>query len=492
VLRNFHYSQPRLEKAELAEMVGASSAKVLWFMQRGYQPHYYQLLFHCSRDESGRIYKDRHLVAGRRGGKTLSAAWDTAFYLHNPQWYWWDFHGKSDCHDPLWIWELSENYKIGNPALLTFRKVLKQAGSQHGIDYKENRGNKYFEFIDGSLFEFKSADDPESLRGAGLHILWKDEAAFIRTRHAYDVVSPALADNDGALVTTTTPDGKNWFHEEFWSEQAIADERSMRVEYTSMQNPHLSLEIIDRYRRAYHPMMFKQEFEAAFDSMAGKELHGDWLHYYGAGCEFPAPVEKDLDLFIGVDPAISQSEKADRFAISLVGITKDRHKAYLLEQWAGRIPFPEQVTKINEWFFKYRPQIIGVESVAYQAALVQQLERQPNFAPVIPIMAKGKKFERIIAMSPFFKIGKVLISKRHADFIDEWISYDPEIRNPKDDCLDSVEIALRTAGALMELPDIAEDEIDDPTDHNKWAKQFLPRDFRVERDDYDHSMGDDW
>ena len=52
-------------------------------------------------------------------------------------------------------------------------------------------------------------------------------------------------------------------------------------------------------------------------------------------------------------------------------------------------------------------------------------------------------------MSPLFRIGKVKIKKDHADFIQEWVDYDSGIQKPKDDCLDSMEIALRTAGALL-------------------------------------------
>jgi hypothetical protein len=52
-------------------------------------------------------------------------------------------------------------------------------------------------------------------------------------------------------------------------------------------------------------------------------------------------------------------------------------------------------------------------------------------------------------MSPLFRIGKVKIKKDHADFIQEWVDYDSSFRAPKDDCLDSMEIALRTAGALL-------------------------------------------
>ena len=55
-----------------------------------------------------------------------------------------------------------------------------------------------------------------------------------------------------------------------------------------------------------------------------------------------------------------------------------------------------------------------------------------------------------------FQIGKVRIKQEHRDFIDEWINYDASISNPKDDCLDSVEIALRAAGALLPgMPDEA-------------------------------------
>jgi len=80
---------------------------------------------------------------------------------------------------------------------------------------------------------------------------------------------------------------------------------------------------------------------------------------------------------------------------------------------------------------------------------VQQTERLQTMPPVVPMFAKGKKWERILAMSPLFRIGKVRIRKDHADFIQEWVDYDSSLRTPKDDCLDSMEITLRTAGALL-------------------------------------------
>jgi hypothetical protein len=68
---------------------------------------------------------------------------------------------------------------------------------------------------------------------------------------------------------------------------------------------------------------------------------------------------------------------------------------------------------------------------------------------VVPLIRKGKKFERILSMAPLFKIGRVRILREQVDFINEWVDYDSQLRNPKDDCLDSMEITLSLAGVLL-------------------------------------------
>jgi predicted phage terminase large subunit-like protein len=455
-----------LGESEMADRVAPLVYKLAWFKQHGYEPHYFQTLFHTMRT-GDKLTRFRHLVAGRRGGKTLSAAWEVLFYLLHPEFFHLDAHNAPAKKRSLWMWQLSKDYKVGFAALHTFREVVTQCGLVFGKDYKENRGDKFFEFYgpDGNIIsriDFKSADDPQSLRGAGLDILWMDEAAFIPNRDAYDVVRPALSDKLGLVVTTTTPDGKNWFFDEFWSERRLNDPKHGRVEYTSIHNPHFSEEEWLETKETYHPLLFRQEYMASFDSMAGLDLSGEWLHFYELD-ELPRKGGKlDLALYMGVDPAISTRDTADRFVMTLIGVRKDNSEAFLIEQYADRIPFAEQVERIQEWFHKYKPQLIGIEATAYQAALAQQVSRLAGLAPIIPMQAKGKKHERIFAMAPLFKIGKVKITREHKDFIDEWINYDSSKKHAKDDTLDSMEIALRTAGAL--LAESIPSAVIDPTD----------------------------
>ena len=488
-MTNYHFEDKTLPKKELEDMISHYPAKFGWFFSNGYVPHYYQTLFHCMTNPENNLTRFRHLVAGRRGGKTLSAAWEVLFYALFPA----QFHEDARSiakDDPLWIQALSKDYKVGRASLLTLRDIISKVGLEHGKDYKENRGNNYFEFSNGSLIEFKSADNPQSLRGSGLNILWMDEAAFIRDEEAWQVIRPALSDKNGHLITTTTPDGKNWFYDEFWGKDAMKDTDQSRVEYRSIDNPHFPKKEWEYTMKHYHPLLFAQEYMAAFDSMAGRDLSGEWLHYY-ANEDLPRTAEGTLEklkVYIGVDPAVSMSGKGDRFVISAVGVAKN-NQVYLIDQYAAKIPFTDQLDKIQEWHYKYSPDIIGIESNAYQAALVQQAERLPSLPPIVPIFAKGKKFERIMSMSPLFKIGKVRIKQEHRDFIDEWINYDASISNPKDDCLDSVEIALRAAGAL--LPGMPDEEVF-TSDLPKWVLDDRPGTTPRQDRFVDEEMGVMW
>ena len=433
--------------------------KFYWFLQKGYTPHAWQMLFHGAQ-EDGKITRFRHLVAGRRGGKTLSAAWEVLFYALHPREFHRDAHGV-DSERPLWIWALAKDHTTGRPSLLTFLEVMEKAGLFKDRDYRYNKTEKTIEFMEsGTLVEFKTAEDPQSLRGAGLDFLWIDEGAFVRSNEAWNVVRPALSDKFGRVITTTTPMGKNWYFDEFWSERSLIDPQQFRVEYTSIDNPYFASEEWDYAKLHMHPVIFKREYMASFDAMSGVELDGEWLKYYvvGEGAAIGSPDDirltpkegkHNLRTYIGIDPAISLADTADSFAMALIGIAEDNSFIYLLETFKGRIPFPEQLVKISEWNLRYRPQFIGIESNAFQRALEQQAQRLADFPPVIPVFNRARKVERLMGMAPLFKIGKVRIHRGQHDFIDEWVSYDTTNKNPKDDLLDAVEIALGVAGVLL-------------------------------------------
>lgn len=448
---------PKLSEEQMLARITPFATKIAFFQQHGYTPHYHQLLFHTATNpDTHLLARYRSLAAGRRGGKTLSAAEDVAYYMEFPEEFHLHRHGIEDDR-PLHVYALTENYKRLLPAYRAFKEALVKHGLVFGRDVKERIADKTFEFTNGSIIEFRSADEPDSLRGAGLDILWMDEAAFIRSDAAYRVVRPALADKRGMVICTTTPDRQNWFYDRFWSGKALTNPNHFRVAYWSLDNPHFPVDEWEEERADTHPMIFAQEYMASFDAMKGNALSADWLHYYTD----EDIKDFDLEKYLGVDPAISQSPEADRFVISVIGIHRKTNMVYLLDQYAARIPFPEQVDAINRYWQENQPCFgVGVETVAYQAALAQQVVRLDDFIPVMDIPTKGKKHERILGMSPLFRAKRILIKRDQKDFIQEWLDYDIEDKHPHDDCLDSVEIALRTAGVLLTPVERSEDPIE--------------------------------
>lgn len=494
-----------LTKSAYAAALQTYPLKFYWFAQHGYAPHVWQATFHGASND-GLLSMHRHLVAGRRGGKTLSAAWEVLFYALHPEQFHRDAHNEvSD--KKLWIWVLTKDYPTGFASLQTLLDVMNQCGLVSGKDYRYNKTERRIDFENGTLLQFKTAEDPQSLRGAGLDILWMDEAAFIPNAEAWNVVWPALADNAGLVITTTTPHGKNWLYEEFFTGKALEDPAEFRVQYTSIDNPYFAREQWERYRARYHPIMFRQEFLASFEAMHGIALHGDWLHFYVAG-KADAPDDYSIQhlvgddgryklrTFLGVDPAVSLSDTADSFAMAVIGITDDNSQGFLLDTFLGRVEFPDQIDLIREWQLKWRPQLIGVESNAFQKALAQQAARMDTFPGIVPVIAKGAKNERILAMSPLFKIGKVRIHARHADFIEQWVAFDPAKKNQKDDLLDAVEIALGVAGVL--LPSMPHETLleGEPahTDHSDLMSLVRAqlRDQMEPAGNYDPDLGDQW
>lgn len=491
-----------------AQLISRFPHKISWFLDHSYNPHFYQLWAHCSVDENNFLTRFRSLVAGRRGGKSLSAAWETAYYLLNPAQWWLDVRGEVNTEDAWW-WFLAKDHKQGLPGLIIFRQVLAKCGLQNKKDYIENKQDKFFEFSNARI-DMRSAEDPSSLVGAGLNGLWCDEAAKIQTDEAWEKVRPCLSDKLGIGLFTTTPEGKNWLHSEFHADDKKDRRDINRVEYRSLDNPYFPKAEWDVLLETYHPLAFQREYMASFDAFAGRDLPGEWLEPFYTWDDLPRkegstgnnPGDFNLDYYIGIDPAISMAHNADYFALSVIGIPKDSaSQAYLIESFRLRVSFAEQLELIRRYQSMYRPVYIGIENVAYQRVLVEQASRLDNAPNVIGIPAPGSKPERIISMSPSFRANKVHIRGDHKEFIDEWLNFDTTNKNAQDDILDSVEIALRTAGFINEIPmSLAGNE--KAAEHpDKWIFDAQPKEVNLENlaDDEDADAygdildtADDW
>ena len=113
-----------------------------------------------------------------------------------------------------------------------------------------------------------------------------------------------------------------------------------------------------------------------------------------------------LSIYMAVDPAASESDKADRTAIIVVGVNSAGHW-FLLDCWAERKRPSDVMEAIFRIVSRWRPIIVGIEMVAYQAALEDFLFKEMPvrniFFRIEKLRAAKKKELRIeTALQPRF------------------------------------------------------------------------------------------
>lgn len=115
---------------------------------------------------------------------------------------------------------------------------------------------------------------------------------------------------------------------------------------------------------------------------------------------------EDCSIFTAVDLAISEKESADFTAICTVAVNGDNHW-FILDIDYGRYDPSKTIDAIFNQVQKYHPIYVGVEKVAYQAAVKHFLEKEmPKrniWFTVKDLMAQNKKELRISNLQPRFK-----------------------------------------------------------------------------------------
>ena len=128
-----------------------------------------------------------------------------------------------------------------------------------------------------------------------------------------------------------------------------------------------------------------------------------------------APALSELNVYTTVDLAVSQKVNADYSAIVTVGVNSGGHW-FLLDVEYGRYDPSTTMDAIFSAVRTWRPLSVGIESVAYQSALLHFLEREmPKrgiFFRITPLKAEKKKELRIDTLQPRFHAGTVWFKAR--------------------------------------------------------------------------------
>ena len=186
---------------------------------------------------------------------------------------------------------------------------------------------------------------------------------------------------------------------------------------------------------------YYEEYKLDYDFQTAKVLRKD-----GNGIEQWTKVR----VYMGADLAISERENEDNdyFVLMMVGVDDDRN-VYVLEYVKERLTFNSQLNTIINYGRNKYPMVerIGVETVAYQKSLAQELRRL-SLLPIININTSKDKVTRAMRRSANFENGKVFF-RDGMDDIEECLLLFPDVDH--DDLFDALDFAMNMADGGNEI-----------------------------------------
>lgn len=171
----------------------------------------------------------------------------------------------------------------------------------------------------GSKIELKGADNPDSLRGVGIHYLVMDEVQDIEPEAWTKVLRPTLASTGGHAMFIGTPKAYNFLYD-LWSIGQKKEKTAWASwQFPTITSPFIPPEEIEAARSDMDEKSFRQEFEASFETMSGRVYYPFDRRVHVK----PLAFNKDLPIWIGqdfnIDPMSSvvfqQQKNGDLWAI---------------------------------------------------------------------------------------------------------------------------------------------------------------------------------
>lgn len=216
--------------------------------------------------------------------------------------------------------------------------------------------------------------------------------------------------------------------------------------------------------------LFANQYQNEVIPEDAKSFRPEWLKFYSA-------IPANTYSFGFIDPAIGQEKHHDYTGIVVIEASTDG-SWYLRLAKRERLTPTQIVAKMFELCDQFKLRALGVETVAYQEALLyflaQEMQRTKRTLPVKGVpRASISKNTRILGLVPRFEWGRIFVSQGMRDFEDEYATFP---RGSHDDILD----ALASLEELVYYPEEIKQALYKPhsphdPNYEKWIIQQMEK-----------------
>lgn len=310
---------------------------------------------------------------------------------------------------------------------LTFFEMFSQFVREH------NKTDGVTKLVNGTTLFWRSADNPDSLRGPNLNWFWLDEADYMHGDVWNIMLGRIRRDPTKAWITTSPNGDSNWVYNTIARKAKAGDPSYHMVTAKTRDNIHLPSEYIKSLEETYTSEFARQELEGEFIGPIGRIMDKGWL-------QRSILPEDGISYIVGVDLAVGLKGTSDDRAIVVVG--KRENLYWVADVVFGKWTFNETKRKIIETANNWNAVKVCVENVAYQEVMVQEL-RAETLLIIEGVNPRGRnKMTRFLPIAGKYEHGYI----KHAhnlpnEFIEQLLSFDGR-DNKHDDMVDALIYAV--------------------------------------------------
>lgn len=222
----------------------------------------------------------RVVVAGRRVGKTHLAIRELCKFARQPnQNVWYLTNSRQQAKNLVWA-KLKKKLK--------YLRWIKDT----------NESELSITLVNNSKISLKSAEQGDNLRGESLSFVCVDEFCDIDLETVWaQIVRPALSDRKGHALFTGTPKAGNQYARDLY-DRYLTQPGWMSFSFTTAQGGFVDEEEIKQARLDLSPKVFKQEYEASWESL-GNVIFEDFGDHNIKPVEGPRSEHEEL--IVGLD-----------------------------------------------------------------------------------------------------------------------------------------------------------------------------------------------
>lgn len=260
------------------------------------------------------------------------------------------------------------------------------------------------------------------------------------------------------------------FEKNGWS---VVYERAIREDGSLFFPERLNAAFLEEQKRTLGTYIYGTQYDNYVIPYADRKFKKAWLKYYET---LPTLYNR----FAFIDPAISEKNTADYTALAIVDVDFE-NTWYVRIAKRARMTVTQQVQLIFDVNQKFKPNVIGIEIVAYQQALLQliveRMRREKITLPVTGINRGGKdeesKHRRILSLVPRFEWGQIFVARNQQDFESEYLKFP----KGKRDILD----ALSSIKEISYAPAQPRSEVSEPSPNDPGYEKFFIDKLRTQK-----------